>query len=101
MSRKKIIDDNDIAIMIQGQNEAHKKRNDEYLKDVRDTKLLKYMNTYKKKNGLKRGDKILSEISKKIKDDSIKTESDIDKYFKKESIKTKIETLINEIKNKK
>lgn len=99
MSKKKVIDDNDIAIMIQRQNEAHKERHEKHLKNEKDIKLLEYMLTYKKKYGLKRGDKILSEISKKIEDESIKTKSDIDKYFKKESIKTKIQTLINEIKN--
>ena len=98
MSRKKVIDDNDIAIMIQGQNEAHKKRNDDYLKSVGNIKLLEHMTTYKKKYGLKRGDKTLSEISEKIKDGSIKTDSEIDKYFDNPTKNKSHDTSVKKIK---
>lgn len=83
MSRKKVIDDNDIAIMIQGQNEVHKKRKELNKKMDKEMELLDHMTIYKKKYGLKRGDPVLSEISKKITDGSITTKSEIDKYFNK------------------
>jgi len=98
------IDDEVIKIMNRENYEAGLAMNKEYEESKKRTILAKYLNEYKKKFDLKRGDKLLSEISKKISDGSIKTKQEIDKYFNqpkskptKDSVKSKIKSSIKDI----
>jgi hypothetical protein len=104
MPQIKEIDDKVIKIMDKENYDAGIARNKRYENTERQGLLADHLIEYKKKYDLKRGDKILSEISQKIRNGTITTKQEIDKYFiqpkskaPKEPIKPKIKGLIKDI----
>jgi len=84
MSKKNVVTDKDIESMFKRQQEGRnqiKKEGEESMKHI---DLYKYLNECKTKNGLKRGDPILENISNNIENNKINSKQEIDKYFKKE-----------------
>ena len=84
MSKKNVVTDKDIESMFKRQHEGRnqiKKEGEESMKRI---DLYKYLNECKTKNGLKRGDPILINISNNIENNKINSKQEIDKYFKKE-----------------
>jgi hypothetical protein len=104
MPQIKEIDDKVIKIMDKENYDAGIARNKRYENTERQGLLADHLIEYKKKYDLKRGDKILSEISQKIRNGTITTKEEIDKYFNqpkskasKEPVKSKIKGAIKDI----